>query len=280
MFDHGFSATTQRRLPSPAPVRSLAVALVAGLLLSAALPALAWHAVFGLSEPVSEIEWAYDGEKGPEHWADLSPEFAACKGERQSPINLSGGRRMQYSPLTFRYRSNALSVQNDGRSVRVDVSPGSSLIAGGHEYQLTGFHFHVPGEHQLNGAPADMELQLEHVDRQGRVVVVAVPMNVGRRMNSTLSRIWDHIPGGAGERFYGRQTGINPRFLLPNDHSYFSYVGSLTEPPCSEGVEWFVLAKALEVDGSYVQKFLRAVGPNARPVQPLNGRAVLATLRR
>jgi carbonic anhydrase len=125
-----------------------------------------------------------------------------------------------------------------------------------------------------------MELQLEHRDRQGRIAVVAVPMRVGRRMNSTLSRIWDHIPGGRGQRFYGRQTGINPRFLLPSDLSYFSYVGSLTEPPCTEGVEWFVFANPVEVDVSYVHRFLRAAGPNARPVQPLNGRAVIAALRR
>jgi carbonic anhydrase len=182
--------------------------------------------------------------------------------------------------LSFRYRSNALSVSNEGRSVRVDVSPGSTLVVRGHEYQLEGFHFHVPGEHRISGVPADMDLQLEHRDRRGRIAVVAVPIKAGRRMNSTLSRIWDHIPGGAGQRFYGRQTGINPRLLLPSDHGYFSYVGSLTEPPCTEGVEWFVLARPLEVDHSYVKRFLRAVGPNARPVQPLNGRPVLAVLTR
>lgn len=272
---------TNRRGPFASGfARPLATILMGCLLLTLALPAMAWRAVFGLEEPRPQVDWAYQGDKGPEHWADLSPEFAACRGGRQSPIDLSNGRRMQYSPLLFRYRSNALSVHNDGRSVRVDVSSGSSMIAGGHEYQLTGFHFHVPGEHRINGAAADMELQLEHRDRQGRIAVVAVPMNAGRRMNSTLSKIWDNIPGAEGQRFYGRQTGINPRLLLPSDQSYFSYVGSLTEPPCTEGVEWFVLAKPLEVDSSYVQRLLRAVGPNARPVQPVNGRAVLATLRR
>jgi len=280
MSDRQNPATNRRKPASICPARIFSIVLAAGLLLTTVSPAMAWHAVFGLEEPGLQVGWTYQGEKGPESWGDLSPEFAACNGERQSPIDLSGGRRMQYSPLSFRYRSNALSVHNDGRSVRVDVSSGSYMVAGGHEYQLTGFHFHVPGEHRINGVAADMELQLEHRDHRGRIAVVAVPMNVGRRMNSTLSRIWDHIPSGEGQRFYGRQTGINPRFLLPSDHSYFSYVGSLTEPPCTEGVEWFVLAKPVEVDVSYVQKFLRALGPNARPVQPVNGRPVLATLRR
>lgn len=262
------------------PAGSVSMVLLACLFTITSFPALAWHSVFGLEEPQHQADWAYQGEKGPEAWAELSPQFAACTGERQSPIDLRGSQRIQYSPLSFRYRTNALSVRNDGRSVRVDVSPGSSLVVGGQEYQLTGFHFHAPGEHQINGVAADMEMQLEHRDRQGRIAVVAVPMKVGRRMNNTLSRIWDHMPGGRGERFYGRQTGINPRFLLPSDHSYFSYVGSLTEPPCTEGVAWFVLAKPLEVDASYVQRFLHAVGPNARPIQPSNGRPVLAVFRR
>ncbi len=280
MLGNYFTETTPGKSGSFDSRGIIAAVLLTFLLSVMAFPALAWHSVFGLEEPQRQVDWTYQGEKGPEHWSELAPEFASCEGERQSPVDLSGGRPLQYSPLSFRYRSNPLSVHNDGRSVRVEVAPGSSLIAGGSEYQLTGFHFHAPGEHQINGVPPDMELQLEHRDRQGRIAVVAVPIKAGRRMNSTLSRIWDHIPVGRGQRFYGRQTGINPRFLLPHDHSYFTYVGSLTEPPCTEGVEWFVLAKPLEVDRSYVRRFLGAVGPNARPVQPLNGRAVLAAFRR
>ena len=164
--------------------------------------------------------------------------------------------------------------------IRVETPPGSYMSVGGHRYQLEGFHFHVPGEHRIEGVAPDMELHLEHRDQQGRIAVVAVFMRVGRRMNSILSRIWDHLLAMQGRRFYGRQMGINPRFLLPGDQSYYAYVGSLTEPPCTEGVEWFVLAKPVEIDRSYVHRFLRAVGPNARPLQPLNGRAVLASLRR
>jgi carbonic anhydrase len=88
------------------------------------------------------------------------------------------------------------------------------------------------------------------------------------------------MPGGRNERFYGRQTGINPLFLLPSERGYYTYVGSLTEPPCTEGVDWFVLAEPVEVDASYIQSFVQTVGTNARPVQPLNGRGVLAVLRR
>ena len=260
--------------------RNLLSAALSGLIAVAAAPAQAWHPMFGASEARDTVPWSYGAERGPDQWAELSPDYAACGGDRQSPVDLQGGRQLPYSPLSFRYRSNALSVLNDGRSVRVEYPPGSYLIAGGRQYELTGFHFHVPAEHRINGVQADMELQLEHRDRQGRVAIVAVLMKAGRRMNSTLSRIWEHMPGGRNERFYGRQTGINPLFLLPNERGYYTYVGSLTEPPCTEGVDWFVLAEPVEIDASYIQSFVQTVGTNSRPVQPLNGRGVLAVLRR
>lgn len=250
--------------------------------LSTNLWAWSWQdSFFGPNESRQpDIPWSYQGKTGPDHWDTLAAEFADCKGEQQSPVDLRGGRQLSYSPLTFRYRSNPLSMVNDGRSVRIDYLPGSYLIAGGRQYELTGFHFHLPGEHRINGRAADMEIQLVHRDRRGRQAVVAVPIKAGRRMNSTLSRIWDKMPPIGGQSYYGRQVGINPMFLLPARHDYYTYVGSLTEPPCTEGVEWFVLTEPLEVDYSYIHRLAQVVGSNARPVQPLNGRPVLKVSRR
>jgi carbonic anhydrase len=261
------------------PALSLCVVLIC---LPTSLSAWSWQSpLFGPAESEQrDVPWSYQGDTGPKHWGALDKEFSACGGEQQSPVDLRGGRSLAYSPLTFRYRSNPLSILNDGRSVRVEYLPGSHLIAGGREYELTGFHFHLPGEHRINGAAADMEIQLVHRDRRGRIAVVAVPIRAGRRMNSTLSRIWDHMPPVGGQRYYGRQVGINPMFLLPARHDYYTYVGSLTEPPCTEGVEWFVLKEPLEVDYSYIHRLAQVVGSNARPVQPLNGRAVLNVSRR
>jgi len=238
-----------------------------------------WWEMLGISRGVSVPVWSYAGETGPERWADLAPEFAACRGERQSPVDLRDARYVTYSPLQFRYRSSTLSLVNDGRSLRARYRPGSYLSVGGRDYQLEEFHFHVPGEHRINGARADMELQLLHRDRQGQLAVVAVPMMAGRRMNTTLTRIWDHIPASGGTSYYNRQSGINPLFLLPPNRSYFSYPGSLTEPPCTEGVEWFVLTEPVEVDESYLHRLRQVIGHNARPVQPLNGRPVIAVTR-
>jgi carbonic anhydrase len=269
----------------PTRARAFAAGALLGLC-SASSAVQAWPWQWSSAEPVpeeragSEVPWAYQGETGPSHWAELSPKFAECKGERQSPVDLRGGRRLLYSPLTFAYRSSPLTVVNDGRSMRVAYPPGSFLIAGGRQYELTGFHFHMPGEHRIDGMVGDMEIQFEHRDHEGRMAVLAVPVVAGRRMNSILSRIWDHLPPEGGESFYGRQVGINPVFLLPGERDYYTYVGSLTEPPCTEGVEWFVLTTPVEVDASYIQRMARLVRSNARPVQPLNGRAVLAVFRR
>lgn len=235
--------------------------------------------MLGISRAVPVPVWSYAGENGPERWAELAPEFTACRGERQSPVDLRDARLLTYSPLQFRYRSSTLSLVNDGRSLRALYRPGSYLAVGGRDYQLEEFHFHVPGEHRINGAGADMELQLVHRDPQGQVAIVAVPMKAGRRMNTTLTRIWDHIPAAGGTSYYDRQSGINPLFLLPPNRSYFSYPGSLTEPPCTEGVEWFVLTEPVEVDESYLYRLRQVIGHNARPVQPLNGRPVIAVMR-
>lgn len=225
--------------------------------------------------------WGYVGEQNPARWGDLSAEFATCKeGKTQSPIDIRYGQRMDYQPLSFHYRSDTLAVTNDGHSIRVDSGPGSFLMANGREYALQQYHFHTPSEHRIQGIRADMELHLVHRDAQGRIAVVAVLMNGGRRINSTLKRIADALPRIAGESFYGRQVATNPLFLLPPERSYFSYPGSLTTPPCTEGVDWFVMAEPVDVDAALVARFRQAMGANARPVQPDNARPVLRFSRR
>jgi carbonic anhydrase len=254
--------------------------------LGSAHPALAWSwvdAIFGPPAPEepAAAAWSYDGERGPAHWGSLAPEYAGCNGSRQSPVDLGSARPLQlpYVPLSFHYRSNPLHIVNDGRQTRVYVEPGSYISVAGHSYELTSFQFHVPGEHQVNGAAADMELHFYHRDVHGKLAVVAVPMRAGRRMNTTLTRIWDHIPP-RGRSYYDRQVGINPVFLLPSEREYYSYNGSLTEPPCTEGVAWFVMRTPVEADVSYINRLRRVVSPNARPVQPLNGRDVVSVVRR
>ncbi len=260
------------------PVLALWVMLL-GLSLSVPAQAFQWPNQAPKASEASH--WGYTGEHDPSHWGDLTSEYATCKdGKSQSPLDLSYARRVDYQPLSFHYRSDALAVSNNGHTMQVASGPGSFLMVNGHEYALQQFHFHTPSEHRIQGVPAAMELHLVHRDAKGNIAVVAVLINPGLRNNSTLKRIADALPSAAGESFYGRQVAINPLFLLPPQRSYFSYPGSLTTPPCTEGVDWFVMAEPLQVEAGLIARFHQAMGTNARPLQPDNGRPVLGVFRR
>ncbi len=221
--------------------------------------------------------WSYSGDSGPEHWGDLDATYETCvKGQSQSPINLSRTQGVAYTPLAFHYRSQLLEAVNHGHGVRIISPPGSALLIRGDAYDLEEFTFHVPGEHGFDGVTAAAEIQLVHRDPQGGYVVVAVPLREGERENPMLSRILEYLPMHSGERVRQRQVGINPIFLLPSDRSYFRYTGSLATPPCTESVLWLVMREPLEVSRWQIQRIAQAVGTNARPLQPLNGRPVFS----
>lgn len=250
----------------PAALVGLGLFLVASAL-QAASPARLAGASAG--------KWSYGGEQGSDHWAELSPDFALCKeGNAQSPVDLAGARPALDEPLLFRYRSNSLTLVNDGRTLRIDYEPGSYIRVGARRYELLQTQFHTPGEHRINGIAADMVAQFLHRDLEGNLAIVEVPFVPGRRLNNVLARIWENLPERPGGSFRGRQIGINPTFLLPNERSYYSYRGSLSTPPCTEGVQWFVFHQPVEVDGASIRRFENLFGPNARPVQPLNGRPI------
>ena len=232
--------------------------------------------------PIRPVEaaWSYQGATGPEHWADLSPDFAACRaGQQQSPIDIRYVQPIPYVPLQPRYRSQAMDVVNDGRGVQLFAQSGGELRVGAETYALTSFHFHAPGETLINGVPAAAEVHLVHRDPTGRPMVVVVPIQPGARVNSTLVRIVERLPLLAGERVTYRQVGVNPMLLFPPDGGYYRYTGSLANPPCSEPVTWFVLAAPVELAPALIAHIARATGGNARPAHPQAGRPVFASLR-
>jgi len=223
-------------------------------------------------------QWTYSGPKGPERWAELDPAFGACaRGTEQSPVALTEAVAVAApcEPLRFRYRSSALYITNDGRALRLGYDRGSFVVWDGLSFELVELRFHVPSEHVIDGHRADAELQLIHANNRGDVVVIAVPLIPGPRVNQILRRVLEHAPGVAGESFYGRQVGVNPLFLLPGRKDYFTYEGSLTRPPCTEGVRWFVMRTPLEVAAEDLNRLTTLVGQNARPLQQLGGRRVI-----
>jgi len=256
-------------------LRRVVITVILGLGLSPANGG--WQSPLSDPEGVAGDLWGYAGERGPAYWADLSPEYRACgSGDLQSPIALNAANAIPApcEPLRFRYRSSSLYIKNEGVGLRLGYDRGSYLVVDGLSYELVEMRFHVPGEHVIDGRVADAELQLIHGNNRGDIAIVAVPVRAGRRVNQTLRRILEHAPSLPGEQFFGRNIGINALFVLPSRKDYFAYRGSLTRPPCTEGVRWLVLHEPLEVDVVDIRRLAQLAGTNARPLQPVRGRPI------
>lgn len=246
--------------------RSLLLSLLAvGLALSTAAAVTA-------SGPV---HWGYEGEGGPAHWGDLSPEFATCgSGREQSPIDIPRDAPINTQGLEFNYRPSALTIANNGHSIQVDYEAGSTLAAGDAAWGLVQFHLHAPSEHTLGGAYSPMELHLVHKDAGGRIAVAGVLIVEGAH-NPAYEPVLAHMPSQVGEAELIPGSAVDAGALLPTDRSYYRYPGSLTTPPCTEGVTWFVLAEHVELSAAQIAAFRELYDGNDRPIQPLNDRAFL-----
>jgi carbonic anhydrase len=221
--------------------------------------------------------WSYEGPKGPDHWGDLDPDYAACKaGKEQSPIDIRSANKVDLPAIRFEYKSGPLRIINNGyTAVRVNYPPGNGnfLIVGDKRYELTQFHFHRPSEEFIQGKPYDMVIHLMHAAGDGKVAAVAVFLNSGSA-NATIQRLWEHMPRTAGKETRIAGVAVNPAGLLPHDTGYYTYMGSQTAPPCSEGVTWFVLKTPIDISADEISAFAKLYPHDVRPPQPLNGRVV------
>src|SRR5580692_4915066 len=219
-------------------------------------------------------QWSYDGALGPEHWGDLDPEYAACKtGREQSPIDIQNAEKTALPAIRFEYKNGPLKIINNGyTAVRVNYAPGNGnfLIVGDKRYELVQFHFHRPSEEQIKGKQFAMVAHLVHKADDGKLAVVAVLLKAGSA-NMTLQQIWDHMPMTEGPEQQISDVEFNPSGLLPANAAYFTFAGSLTTPPCTEGLTWFVLRTPTDVSHEQIDAFAKLYPHNARPIQPLNG---------
>jgi len=223
------------------------------------------------------VHWGYEGEVGPEHWGDLSPDYAACsQGVEQSPIEIPATAPVNPPGLSFNYQSSALNIVNNGHAIQVNYDQGSNLEIGGASYPLVQFHLHSLSEHTLNGAHMPMEVHLVHKDASGHVAVIGI-MIVEGAQNPAYEAILAHMPAEEGESQMISGTAVDAGDLLPADQSYYHYNGSLTTPPCTEGVRWFVMAAPVELSTAQIAAFQSIYDNNYRPVQPLNERTFLLT---
>jgi carbonic anhydrase len=220
--------------------------------------------------------WSYDGPRGPAHWADLDPDYAACKsGRSQSPIDIKAAEKADLPPLRFDYASEPLKyLINNGYTIRVNYHDTSSaLVIGDKRYYLTQFHFHRPSEESIHGKTYAMEAHLMHTASDGSIAGVTVMIEPGAA-NEMVQRLWDHMPKTKGDEQEIPGVDINPSILIPHDLSYYEYTGSISAPPCNEGILWIVLEKPLTLSPAQIAAFAELYPHDVRPLQPLNGRVV------
>ncbi len=220
------------------------------------------------------LQWSYQGETGPEHWGSLDPSFASCaRGQSQSPVDLAGAVEQDLTEVVFNYSPTKIHLSHDGRALSADCPPGDSIRFDKGTFELARFQVHRPSEHSIDGRTYPLEIQFLHRDDSGRLVMVAVLCREGAP-NPALDTFADGLPSRDGEQGYlGKAVPLQD--LLPARRTAYRYDGSLTTPPCTEPVFWIVLEEPLEVSADQLAAFERAIAPNQRPRQPLNGRVIL-----
>lgn len=239
-----------------------------------------------------DVHWSYmDGPGGPENWGNLSKANLACsKGKTQSPININidNAVKVDLPALEFAYRQSPLSIVDNGHTIMVNYGEGSNLMVDGRQFRLVQFHFHKPSEEAINGERMDMVVHLVHQHHDGGLAVVGVLMTTKRpatvrkswwgddskpQDNPLIQTLWNNLPL-VKERVESPGVMINVNQLLPEEKTYFTYMGSLTTPPCSENVLWFVMKNPILVSEEQVKNFGRIYPMNARPLQPKGDRLV------
>lgn len=222
--------------------------------------------------------WGYQGNVGPAHWGDLSPDFHMCKdGKSQSPIDIvvADAAAKEQSQLQFNYQDTTLALVNNGHTIKANYGEGSKISVGGDSYKLLQFHFHSLSETKINGKFFPAEAHLVHANAAGELAVVGVLFEEGAA-NPLLERLWGYTPTKVNSTTTVSSASINVSDLLPSSSAYYGFTGSLTTPPCSEGVRWMVLQNPVTISPAQIAKFRSFFNDHDtnRPVQPLNGRVV------
>lgn len=220
------------------------------------------------------IHWTYAGEEGPDHWGELDATYQACKtGRQQSPIDIHQPAAQDLADISFSYQPAAVKVLNNGHTIQAaPAAAGSFIELDGKRYDLAQFHFHDPSEHTVEGKPFPMELHLVHKAADGSLAVVGVLIEEGAA-NTTLAPVFAHMPATANATEEVADE-IDFNALIPSSHLYYHYAGSLTTPPCTEGVNWLVLKEPIAVSAEQLNAFKQLIGANSRPVQQLEGRTL------
>ncbi|MBD3823425.1 MAG: carbonic anhydrase family protein [Epsilonproteobacteria bacterium] len=223
--------------------------------------------------------WGYTGHEGPEHWGDLAEAYSMCKmGKSQSPINITKEVSVSTKDLDaikFGYTTGSVDVINNGHTIQVNIANGSSITVDGKTYALKQFHFHTPSENNIEGKSFPLEAHFVHAAEDGSLAVVGLMFEEGKE-NEVLKSVWEKMPHKADGKAPLALSAETLNKLLPTAKDYYLFNGSLTTPPCSEGVKWMVLKNYSHISKAQVEEFLHVMHHhNNRPIQPVNARKVI-----
>jgi carbonic anhydrase len=225
----------------------------------------------------SDNHWSYEGNTGPTHWGSLSVDYELCAtGMKQSPINITNSVKAELPSLEFNYKPISLEIQNNGHSIKMLADKAGTLTIDKDIYQLLQFHTHSPSEMTIDGKPADMVIHMVHKNAKNELAVVAIHFKVGDTANPLIEQLWKLMPKTAG-KVQSHEVQIDVNQLLPADKNYYTFEGSLTTPPCSEGVRWIVLKQTVSISAEQLAQHKALYPNNVRPVQPLNHREILSS---
>ena len=228
-----------------------------------------------------ESHWSYQGFRGPRLWGFLEDAYRACRvGHQQSPIDIVMPHHADHQEdLVFQYSDNSFQVVTTEHGLRIDNLGRSRVVFNQRPYRLRQFHFHDPSEHHIDGKVFPMEIHLVHEDARGHLLVVALLVTLGEK-NSLLANIQNWVRQEETPRAMTNvahptnSLELNVQAFLPHTTHHFSYHGSLTTPPCSQGVQWILLRTPIHLSQKQLDWFSSMIGTNARPIQPLDGRQV------
>ena len=213
--------------------------------------------------------WEYEGAMGPENWGK---EFPTCgRGKSQAPLNIKGPFEKVRFSVAPDYKQGQLKIVNNGHTIQVNVPVGSKIRIDGRAYDLMQFHFHRPSEEHIDGKPSVMVVHFVHKNLEGELAVLAVMLREGNE-NPGIKTLWTHAPPKEGPEVVPDGVMFNPANLLPREMDFFHYDGSLTTPPCTEKVKFFILKSQVNISKEQVSDFPFKM--NARPIQPANGRPI------
>ena len=222
-----------------------------------------------------KVNWGYSGKEGPEYWGNMDPKFTLCsEGKNQSPVDLTGMIAGELLPITVNYQAGGNEIINNGHTIQVNYMPGSTIILNEHQFELKQFHFHSPSENTIEGESYPMEAHFVHADKQGNLAVISLMFKTGEK-NTELEKAWIQMPEKSGGKNVLSKS-VDANILLPQNRDYYRFNGSLTSPPCSEGVWWLVMKQITTASKDQIDKFSHTMHhPNNRPVQPVNARMIL-----